>query len=228
MLSLLAIFCVDAQKPIKPVKKEISVEDVKFAVFERDLNEPKEYITAKLSEKLPNAFQADQHRKIQLKFTVKDRKATTPINVHQAFVVMVHGDSQREVIYVAEPDQTTKAYNFELDLKTHHKDFSGVSGKYTLRLILGDAAVSNPIDWTIAEVSVTVPSMQPAALPKSKQVSYDKLPEIKHQFREPEQQPPVIVSHVFGALCAAPFLILLALWLRIGINFGNAKFSLWP
>lgn len=203
------------------------MEDVKFAVFERDLNEPREYTEAKQNEKLTKPFQADQHKKIQLKFIVKDKKANTAVNVHQAFAVLVHAESQREVIYVAEPDKTTKAYNFELDLKTHHKDFSGVSGKYLLRLILGDAGVSNPVDWTIAEVSVQVPSMEPSALPKSKQVSYDKLPEIKHQFRQPEQRPPVVVSHVFGALCAAPFLVLFALWLRIGINFGNTKFSLW-
>lgn len=225
LLTVIAI--VVGQKPVKPAKKEIAVEDVKFAIFERDLSQPKEYITAKLNEKIAKALQADQHRKIQLKFAVKDKKAATAMIVHQAFVALVHAESQREVIYVAEPDKTSKLYTFELDLKTHSKDFSGVGGKYALRLILGDATVSNPVDWSIADISITVPAVEAQPVPKSKQIIYNKLPEIQHQFRQPEAQPPVVVSTTFAALCAAPFLILLGLWLRIGLNFGNLRLSLW-
>lgn len=59
-------------------------------------------------------LQADQHRKIQLKFVVKDKKGGVALTVHQAFVALVHVESQREVIYVAESDKTTKAYTFDL------------------------------------------------------------------------------------------------------------------
>ncbi|KAI1723438.1 oligosaccharyltransferase subunit ribophorin II domain-containing protein [Ditylenchus destructor] len=227
LVSFAVISLVAGQKPVKPVKKEIAVEDVKFAVFERDLSQPKEYITAKLNEKVAKVLQADQHRKIQLKFVVKDKKGGVALTVHQAFVALVHVESQREVIYVAESDKTTKAYTFDLDLKTHHKDFFGMSGKYAVRLILGDAAVSNPVDWTVAEITITVPAVETPPMPKSKEITYNKLPEIQHQFRQPEAQPPTIVSTTFAALCGAPFLILFGLWLRIGLNFGNLRPSLW-
>ncbi|CAK5081261.1 unnamed protein product [Meloidogyne enterolobii] len=54
--------------------------------------------------------------------------------------------------------------------------------------------------------------------------NYEKLPEIQHQFQVSDSRPPVIVSDVFSAICAAPLLILLFLWFRVGFNFGNMKF----
>ena len=43
-------------------------------------------------------------------------------------------------------------------------------------------------------------------------------PEIIHMFRPPEKRPPTVVSTVFVALVAAPVLVLLVLWSRLGIN----------
>ncbi|KAF7637742.1 Dolichyl-diphosphooligosaccharide--protein glycosyltransferase subunit 2 [Meloidogyne graminicola] len=54
--------------------------------------------------------------------------------------------------------------------------------------------------------------------------NYEKLPEIEHQFQMNDARPPVIVSDIFAAICAAPLLILFFLWYRVGLSFGNIKF----
>lgn len=126
-------------------------------------------------------------------------------------------------------------------MSTNAKDFAGVSGQYALRLILGDASVTNPVDWNFADISVVVPEEPAQPVKKSQQIIYNKLPEITHQFREQETRPPVIVSDVFSVVCLLPALLLFVLvrnhwhlkdgsrlqWLRVGINFGNIQISLW-
>jgi hypothetical protein len=52
---------------------------------------------------------------MQLTFEVKEKKGTTAATtVHQAFVLLVHEASKREIIYVAEPEKTSKVYTFDL------------------------------------------------------------------------------------------------------------------
>lgn len=46
-------------------------------------------------------------------------------------------------------------------------------------------------------------------------------PEIIHMFRPPEKRPPTVVSTVFIALVAAPVLVLLVLWSRLGLNLDS-------
>jgi len=218
-----------APKAAKPAAVEFGLENVRFAVFERELSEPREYTSLKPNEKSSKQFQIDSHHKVQLKFDAKNKKASgESVILQQTFVAVTHQPSGREIIYVAEADKTTKTYTFELDMKTHLKDFTGVSGKYSMRLIIGDTSATNSMNWHFVDAEITVPSGEPSAqLPKSQRVSYDKLPEIKHKFREPEPRPLPVISDTFALLCALPLVLLFGLWLRVGINFGNAKYSLW-
>jgi len=150
------------------------------------------------------------------------------LSVHQAFVIFVHESTKQEIAYVAEPEATTSGYTFDLNLKTHAKEFSGVSGKYNVRLILGDASIKNPVNWHFADVDLNIPSVKPAELPKSQTIDYNAKPKITHLFREPESRPPNFAADIFAILCAIPLLIVILSWLRIGINFGNFPISLWP
>jgi hypothetical protein len=68
----------------------------------------------KQGDKLSSVLKLDSHQKLHVKFSVKDQSANKLITVHQAFAVLVHGETNREVIYVAEADATSKAYLFEL------------------------------------------------------------------------------------------------------------------
>jgi len=229
------IFWATAQAPIKkkqqPQKKEIALDAILFSVFGRDLNEPKEYISLNQGEKLSSDFVVDSQKKLKLKFVIKDKKTNSPVTVHQAFVLLVHGESGREIVYLAkQADRTTMVYTFELDMKPHAKDFAGISGKYSISLVLGDALVLNALDWKFADLLLSIPeTTKVSSIPKSSQVNYKMLPEIVHTFKVGERRPPTMVSDSFAVLCALPMIILFVLWLRIGLNFGYAGkcCSLW-
>lgn len=42
------------------------------------------------------------------------------------------------------------------DLKVHGKDFGGLSGTYSARLLLGDPSVVNGVDWKLGELALSV------------------------------------------------------------------------
>jgi oligosaccharyltransferase complex subunit delta (ribophorin II) len=67
-------------------------------------------------------------------------------------------EDDSEIIYVAEPDSSNN-YKFDLDVSAKAKEFGSKSGKYSVSLIVGDAVVSNPINWNLADISLKFPGM---------------------------------------------------------------------
>ena len=63
-----------------------------------------------------------------------------------------------EIIYVAEPDNAGN-YKFDLDVSAKAKEFGSKSGTYTISLMIGDATLSNPINWKLADVAFEFPGM---------------------------------------------------------------------
>ena len=59
---------------------------------------------------------------------------------------------------MAEPDSSNN-YKFDLDVSAKAKEFGSKSGKYSVSLIVGDAVVSNPINWNLADISLKFPGM---------------------------------------------------------------------
>lgn len=111
------------------------------------------------------------------------------------------------------------------DVSAKDKDFGGLSGKYEIHLIVGDAVISNPVSWHLADVNLKFPADggdAPAPAQKADTVK----PEIKHLFREPEKRPPAMVSNLFTLLCLAPALIMFIGWLRVGVNISGFPFSI--
>jgi len=157
--------------------------------------------------------------KIQLTFNVVN-PAGKKMLVHQAFVKISHVSSSAEIVYVAEADNS-KLYKFELDIGEQMAEFTA-SGDYSLTLILGDAVVSNPLSWHLADLALSLPEGEVGAA----QSIYQAKPEIKHTFREPENRPPQLVSSVFTLLCLCPLLVLLLLWAKLGANCANFSMSL--
>nr|CAB3265739.1 dolichyl-diphosphooligosaccharide--protein glycosyltransferase subunit 2-like [Phallusia mammillata] len=169
-------------------------------------------------------FKADQQQRIVMKFQVKDLNAGTAMKPHQAFVRFVHERSGQEVIFVAEPDKTS-TYKFEVDLATAGADqFNSVTGKYSMHLIVGDAAISNPVFWNFGNVVIHLPEDSKKAKSPS-QSQYDPKPEIHHVFRKAEARPPVIISQAFTIACLAPILLLFVLWMRAGANLRNLRLA---
>lgn len=90
-------------------------------------------------------------------------------------------------------------------------------------MIIGDASLSNSFKWELAEVELKFPSDS-----KREQTNpiRSTLPEIHHQFREPEKRPSRFVSDLFTGLCLIPLVILFILWGKLGANIKNFPFSL--
>lgn len=152
--------------------------------------------------KLSSVLQADSSQHLIVRFTLTR-------SVHQPFLRLSAGNS--EIIFVAEQD-SSKVYKLDVNLASELTH----SAAFELELILGDSIMSNPLRWSFGSVDVKL------GLPEPKQAVVRSLrPEIRHMFRPAEKRPPQVVSMLFTALAAAPLLLLLILWLKVGINFGN-------
>lgn len=70
-------------------------------------------------------------------------------------------------------------------------------------------------DWIYmvlqVDVNLKLPAVATPKIKKSERIIYEKAPEIKHMFREPEKRPPRIVSTIFIFLCIFPLFIVLIL-----------------
>ena len=64
--------------------------------------------------KLKATLEADTHQKLTVKFAVKEKQSKKAITVHQAFVAFVHEKTNKELIFVAEPDPATALYKFDV------------------------------------------------------------------------------------------------------------------
>jgi len=136
--------------------------------------------------------------------------------VHQAFVRIANKETGAEIVYLAKPDNN-KVYTFDLDVGGQAKEFGSKTGVYSITAILGDASVTNPVAWVLADVELTFADKAEEAGASI----YTNKPEIKHLFREPEPRPSKLVSDVFTMICLSPFFIMLILWIKLGVNISN-------
>merc|ERR1711892_92287 len=163
----------------------------------------------------------DYKERILVNFNVLDSHTNKAMLIHQAFIKLTHKESSAEIIYVAEA-ANSKLYMFDLDLGQAAQDFNSKSGLYSVSVILGDAVITNPTSWHAADIEINFPEDG-----SSKETGlYSAKPEIRHLFREPEPRPSAIVSNAFTLLCLSPILIMLALWLKLGVNCSNFPASL--
>ena len=132
----------------------IDVDKVEIGIGDADQSTAPKLNPVAHPKKLAKLLTADHHHKVILRFAVKDRANGAKVKVHQAFVKLALGEA--EIIYVAEPDSSNN-YKFDLDVSSKAKEFGSKSGKYSLSLIIGDAVVSNPMNWHIADIDLQFP-----------------------------------------------------------------------
>ena len=163
---------------------------------------------------------------LRVSFAVRDaaagsgKKSKKAIAVAQAFVRLVHDETGRDAVFVArvvDADQGTYAADVFLDVKG--TDAVGrQSGKWRVELLVGDSFVAEPIQWHVADVTLTfkgAPTPTPFA-------AHASLPTIAHKFRDPARRPLAVVSFVFTALAVAPLVALLVVFLpRVGANLSG-------
>jgi oligosaccharyltransferase complex subunit delta (ribophorin II) len=203
------------------VTTQVVVDDVEISVADKDQSSAPKANKLQYPNKI--SVEADPHQRLILKFSVKEASSKQIITAHQTFVRLTNTKTKQEVIFLAEEDSGS-SYKFDLDVGAKAKDFNNLAGKYTADLIVGDAVFENAISWTVADVQLKF--QDDAIEPAGDKYRYAKKPEIKHLFRELEVRPPASVSSLFTGLVLLPILILLALWMKIGANISNFKFSL--
>jgi len=204
--------------PVK-VLTEINVENALVKIIDADQSTAGKSNKLNFPAKMSGKLSADYNQRVQISFTVKDKSTNTNMILHQAFVRISNKQSGAEIIYLAQANN--KVYSFDLDVGGQVKEFGSKSGLYTITVILGDAAVSNPVAWAVADLELTFSEAENDAGTSV----YDNKPEIKHLFREPEPRPSKLVSDVFTLICLSPFLIMLGLWMKLGVNIQNFQMS---
>eukprot|EP01135_Chromosphaera_perkinsii_P001590 Nk52_evm60s207 gene=Nk52_evmTU60s207 len=163
---------------------------------------------------LPSKLSLDEDHKLSFTTFLEDRTAKAKVTPHQVFLRFRNEKSGREVQFAAVPE-ADKMYRFVVKVKAHKSSFGLESGDYTIDLIVGDVNIQTPFEFLIGKSSVTFNEK-----PAESVVGIH--PEIHHQFREPEKRTPTFVSLVFCGLVLSPWLILFALWGKIGISVSIA------
>lgn len=213
-----AMLLVKALGDVVIADAEIGVSNTDQATAAAKLN------SVKHPSKLGKALEADHHQKVVFKFALEDKATKEKIVAHQTFVRLGHVESGAEIIFVAEQDKKNSVYKFDMDVGAKAKDFGHRSGKYKVSLLVGDAVISNPVDWHVADIALSFPATgesPPAAAADTSKAR----PEIRHLFREPEVRPSAGVSNFFTLLCLAPISIMFVGWIIVGVNVSSFSFS---
>lgn len=202
----------------------VAVDSLEIGVADADQTTQPKFEKVAYSNKLAKKLDVDTLQKLVVKFALKDKSTNKPMLVHQAFVRLSNAATGQEIIFIAEPD-SAKTYRFDLDVGAKQAEFKHLSGTYSVELIVGDVVISNSFVWKFADVALKLSGDSSKAAQLKSNVYLPK-PEIRHLFREPEKRPPVFVSNLFTGLVFVPFLVLIVLWAKLGINISNFPFSL--
>lgn len=233
------ILCFAGNAPSKVSLKTIKVGPLEFAIGDRDA-QISNLATKTLThpKTLDQVLEADDSQKIVMKFQITDAKDGSDVLPHQVFTIFKNRDTNQEVVFVVEPEQSTQqegstvnVFKFDLNLGARAKDFESTSGLYDVNLVIGDQSISNNILWKLGSVKLSFTSIaKPAPIwfgATWTKVHYGPKPEITHIFRSPEKRPPTVVSDTFSFLVTMiPFFVLAVLWSRIPINLNGFKLSL--
>ena len=206
---------------------DVVITDAEIGVINTDqATAPAQLTSVKHPSKLGKALEADHHQKVVFKFALEDKATKEKIEAHQTFVRLGHVESGAEIIFVAEQDKKNSVYKFDMDVGAKAKDFGHSSGKYKVSLIVGDAVISNPVDWHVADIALSFPASGESPTAAAADDISKARPEIRHLFREPEKRPPAVVSNLFTLLCLAPIGIMFVGWIVVGVNVSSFSFSL--
>jgi len=205
------------------VLTRVNVEDFKIGVSDKDASTG-EMTQLSFPEKLAKVLEADTHQKVVMSFVLKEVISGDLVTAHQTFVRLTHEQTGQEIFFVAEPDSDDN-YKFNLDVGATAKDsFNNLSGKYKMAIVIGDATIQVPINWSVGSILLTF-SGEPKKSKKEQRTTVPK-PVIEHMFRIPEKRPSKVVSTAFTVLIFVPIIFMFAVWMKAGANLSNFQLSL--
>jgi oligosaccharyltransferase complex subunit delta (ribophorin II) len=166
-------------------------------------------------------------------FSVTDAATKEELKPHQAFVRLTNTATGVASYFVAKPDPSgAEAGRHKLELAVGDRKAlrdAVEAGDYAVHVIVGDAALENPVEWKVAAVNLQPPA--PAAkapvplyttpLLHESDTALAPLREIAHSFRTPERRPHAVVSLV--AACAV--VAVLVGWVLYVLSLPGLRFS---
>ncbi|KAK9749145.1 hypothetical protein RND81_02G105400 [Saponaria officinalis] len=144
---------------------------------------------------------------------------------------MLRHDTNVEHVFVV--GSSGKKYELTLDFLGLVDKFYYLSGKYSLQLTVGDAAMENSFTRSLGYIDLDLPeapekATRPPLQPVDPLSRFGPKAEIEHIFRVPEKRPPRELSLAFLGLTFIPLAGFLVGLLRLGVNLKNFPTSTVP
>lgn len=167
----------------------------------------------KLSEVVKAAANSHIHVFLRLK-----NAAARNVAAQQVAVRLINQKTKDEEVFDA--IQTAKGYRIHIDVAAAAAELNHASGLYKAELLVGDADISNPLQWHLADLQIAFPAANADEEPLLKAKK-----EIHHQFRAPSPRGSDAISRLFTLLVLSPWAILLIGLLAIGANIRRFPFT---
>ncbi|KAJ2454572.1 proteasome regulatory particle base subunit [Coemansia sp. RSA 2336] len=142
----------------------------------------------------------------------------TALVLDQAVVSFQHTETKAEVALPARAAKTP-AYKLDVSRKVFRQNFGSAPGIYNVALVLGSFAEGGLI-YELGNVHMVAGNKAKLKEPKA---TYGPKPEIQHRFSEPQKMPNILFSLLFTGLAVAPFVALLGVWGRLGVNLQKLQ-----
>ncbi|EPS58334.1 hypothetical protein M569_16481, partial [Genlisea aurea] len=189
----------------------VKIEDAEISVLDSDLGSIETQKKLDLRGDDGVALSATHLQKLRLSFSL----ATPSLNAfkpQQAFLKLTHESGVEHIFVVG---NTGKKLELLLDFLGLVEKLFYLSGRYDIRLALGDAVMENSFLQSLGHIELDLPDApEKAPKPPPRRVDpysrYGPKPEQTHTFRAPEKRAPSWLSHVFSVLVTVPFLGFLA------------------
>ncbi len=152
----------------------------------------------------------------------------SPAPPQQAFLKFTHSGSGAEALYAAKRGGSAGAWKFSATVGLAEEvetAFAHRSGEYQLSLLVGDVSLEAPVEQGLGPLVLTFPSA-----PKVHYALYRRpllwesdnalsaMPEIHHQFRQPERRPNPVIPAFFTLLIVLALVSFLLYLPRVGAN----------
>jgi oligosaccharyltransferase complex subunit delta (ribophorin II) len=187
----------------------LAIKSPKFTILSSEKAELRsEAITL---DKKPAPLTLSPSDTLKLSFQVVEAESEKGVQPHQTFLRFYDEASGEEGI---QPVRVTAGGKVKFDLNMARPPLSlppTSTAPLKVTLILG-SFVHSPAKIELFDLYLPA-SHAPSQHPD--EASYHVLPTIKHTFRPEQKLPPKIISAVFTAVVVSPWVLLLALWIKI-------------
>lgn len=146
---------------------------------------------------------------------------------HQAFARFTHLGQNLDTYFASKVKEVDGKWRLTsvVSLGDEVENFFYHSGDYQLTLLVADSVYDRPIELNVGTLKLTFPVKAKVNYPLYKRpLLWDSdnalaaLPEIHHQFRQPEVRPSPVVSAFFTGLVVMAFVFFLLYLPRVGAN----------